>query len=90
MFLNDGKGTEIKAEVGEDFLQIRNMLSQSGNRIDFDYDKERPEPFVLQIEKEQDMFGGKWFVSFVAHDKGSGVKEYQIMEHRLLSLLAGK
>ena len=39
-----------------------------------------PEPFELKIGQDASMFGGKYFVSFLAIDKTSGIDHYEIQE----------
>lgn len=36
-----------------------------------------PEPFKPAISSSPDIFGGKYFISFVAQDKGTGIKRYE-------------
>ncbi|MDO8530141.1 MAG: cohesin domain-containing protein [bacterium] len=44
------------------------------------YDSTPPEAFPLYISQEENMFSGKWFLSFDAQDKGSGMDYYEVME----------
>lgn len=45
-------------------------------------DNERPESFLPETAKDETLFGGKWFVVFVAQDKASGIDHYEILETR--------
>lgn len=81
VFLNDGEGTAV-------FLSSRSLSLRVGSR---DYtlalptenvavDKNPPENFIPQINREETIAGGKWFVTFHTKDAESGVASYAIAE----------
>ncbi|MDO8529923.1 MAG: cohesin domain-containing protein [bacterium] len=39
-----------------------------------------PEPFEVQLAKSNNIFDGKWFVTFATQDKASGIDHYEVME----------
>src|SRR5207247_2300689 len=39
-----------------------------------------PEPFEPQISRNPNIFNGKYFLSFAAQDKGSGIDHYEVCE----------
>lgn len=43
-------------------------------------DKYPPEPFEVHIAKDQDVFGGKYFIVFNTYDRGSGISFYSVEE----------
>lgn len=45
-------------------------------------DSTPPEPFKLEIGKDPSMFDGKYFLSFSATDKSSGIDHYEVFEER--------
>ena len=48
-------------------------------------DSAPPEPFELLISNSPDVFGGKYFISFAAADKGTGIERYEFASTWLLS-----
>ncbi len=54
----------------------------------FDYDV--PESFVPEIARDNNIFGGKWFLVFTTQDKGSGIDHYEIQENRKEKMEVGR
>lgn len=78
MLINDGNGTA--AELTKAPLSLK--IAETGAAEPFVplYDNTPPEEFIPKISKDGDIFNGKWFISFVAQDKGAGIDRYEIME----------
>lgn len=80
--LNDGLGTEAKLSKG--FSRI--SLAQSRQIEDFDWedaistDTIPPEPFVVELIQNPEIFEGKYHINFSTVDKQSGVDHYEILE----------
>ena len=71
-FRNDGEGTEVTVKLS----LVLGELAE---------DTTPPEPFTAVISKSDDIFEGKYFVSFVAQDKGTGVAKYEYQTRWLFS-----
>jgi hypothetical protein len=39
-----------------------------------------PEPFAPELARDESVFGGRYFLSFVAEDTGTGIAEYTVSE----------
>lgn len=48
-----------------------------------------PEHFIPEIGKDAALFGGKWFIAWIAHDKQSGVIRYELCETMYASCTQG-
>ena len=80
VLLNDGLGTEAQlslAPLAADFggsAQSKEALLAE--------DSAGPEPFIPAISRESSFFSGKYFLAFMATDKGEGVDHYEVAESR--------
>jgi hypothetical protein len=77
VLLNDGLGTKTKLIA----------LSQSFNVLDIEgkpkikiQDNFPPEPFKIYLAKNKEIFNGKYYITFEAKDKQSGIAYYEISE----------
>ena len=81
-FLNDGKGTHTELRIKNYELRISGELSGKQQILKSEIDISPPEPFEPKIARDENMFGGKWFLVFNAQDKDSGIDNYKILENR--------
>lgn len=81
---NDGLGTEIALTNRNVVVSIK--LGDGSVYKEVVIDTEPPEEFDLNIENNQNMFGGKYFLVFSTQDKGSGVAHYEKREYRFKPL----
>jgi len=78
ILLNDGNGS--LSSLSHAPLTI-NIVSEGKPSVYIPpFDQTPPEPFNLQIAKNDDVFNGKWFVTFAAQDKGAGIRGYEVRE----------
>jgi len=80
VFRNDGEGTEVNATVSNfDFI-----VSEEAPRRELELpeikDIDPPETFLPIIAIDPTVFEGKYFLVFVAQDKGSGIDHYELRE----------
>jgi hypothetical protein len=77
-FKNDGLGTSLKLNLSDIIFYIDEYYE---NQEPFEIiDKERPEDFVVQVVKMEDLYDGKYFLVFATQDKGSGIDYYEVCE----------
>ena len=80
-FRHDGVGTEIALPSSVFVISVTKDAAQevleSKPRDVFS-----PDPFSIQVSRDQTVFEGKWFVVFLSHDKDSGIDHYEIAERR--------
>lgn len=84
IYLNDGQGTVAKmelqgmnAEIDENASAVRDDWSQ---RIV--EDKFPPEPFMIEISRDEKVADGRYFIVFFTTDKQTGVDHYEVLEAR--------
>jgi hypothetical protein len=87
ILLNDGLGTAAKVSKAPLVLNVTD-ISNAPAFVPL-YDATPPEPFAPQIVKNADVFDGKWFVTFAAEDKGSGIDHYEVNETPPVGSFAG-
>jgi hypothetical protein len=81
LFRNDGKGTEIKAKIKNLQLNIFNKTNKDYIPSEYNIlDKDLPETFVPEINKDPNIFDDKYFIVFNTQDKISGIDHYEICE----------
>lgn len=82
VFLNDGLGTKatlagqgirLKITAGTGLTEDEWQREKSGDNIP-------PEPFKVELEKDQLIFDGKYFIVFSAFDKQTGIGGYEVKE----------
>ena len=79
ILLNDGLGTAAAVSGAPLVLNIVAAGTAPPTFVPI-ADNTPPEPFAPALAKSSDVFNGKWFVTFVAQDKGAGVDHYEIRE----------
>ncbi|HEB13484.1 MAG TPA: hypothetical protein ENI13_00715 [candidate division CPR3 bacterium] len=80
VYLHDGLGTQTSASILPLSFKVGTEIVVAPVHIPKDEDA--PEPFTPEIVQDVDIFEGKYFLVFVAQDKGSGVDYYEIAEKR--------
>lgn len=94
-YKNDGLGTSASVVTsnfslgdiaGQIDQGITDQLYLDGSRED----NIPPEVFSPQISRNENVFGGRWFINFSTVDKQSGIDRYEIQESRTGSLDSGK
>jgi hypothetical protein len=82
VFLNDGKGTLTKLNLQNSKIKILPTTGEGLNewREKLLNDTTPPEPFEIQIQKEPNIFDGKYFIVFYTTDKETGVDYYMVKE----------
>jgi len=43
-------------------------------------DLEAPEPFIIQLSRDPNLFNNQWFIAFSTQDKGEGLANYEVCE----------
>ena len=43
-------------------------------------DQTAPEPFIIQLSRDPNLFNNQWFIAFSTQDKGAGLADYEICE----------
>lgn len=88
ILLNDGKGTELAATSGTLKLTISKALPKPASTLKEIYaplpDTVSPESFVPLVSRHPSVAENKYFVSFFAVDKDSGVSGYEVREEPLV------
>lgn len=86
---NDGQGTEASVSISNSQFQILNLPSNDLAPITSKKtDITPPEKFVPQIEFDEAIFDGQWFLVFNAQDKGSGIDHYEVCEGKRKCIVA--
>jgi hypothetical protein len=87
VLLNDGLGTKAKLIA----------LSQSFNILDIEgkpkikiKDNFPPEPFKIYLVRNKEIFNGKYYITFEAKDKQSGIAYYEISEKPITFIFLAK
>lgn len=81
LFRNDGKGTEIKAKITNLNLNILDKINKDNtNNKNILIDKDLPEPFNPEINRDINIFDNKYFIVFNTQDKISGIHHYEVCE----------
>ncbi|MFH1430061.1 MAG: cohesin domain-containing protein [Candidatus Uhrbacteria bacterium] len=82
---NDGEGSELAVRHPTARIVINEgRTGLEPETIDaLERDTLPPELFTLTIARDPNIFDGKWFLSFIAQDKGTGVAQYEVQEHLL-------
>lgn len=94
-YKNDGMATAAKISrgafslgeiAGEIDEGLASQLYLDSNRKD----NIAPEIFSPQIDRDESVYEGKWFINFSSTDKQSGIDHYEIQESRSGSIDSGK
>jgi len=78
ILLHDGNGT--KAQTVKAPLTVMVADNSSLQAFIPPNDTVPPESFSPEISQDQNIFEGKWFLTFATQDKGSGIDFYQVKE----------
>ncbi len=80
---HDGLGTPV-SNISYKIARVR-MLKSSHvqDTVPTQKDILPPEGFTPLVAHDESVFGGRWFVSFMTHDKQSSVAYYQVREYRM-------
>ncbi len=82
-YLDDGKGTLADGIFSKSLTMIVNQASESPiNELQMENNQDTvaPEPFTIDSGRDQSLYDGQLFVSFVAHDDASGISHYEVKE----------
>ncbi len=85
VLLNDGAGTNERYIPKDMRFRVVNA-SEAGTPVPYGSlfkDTVAPEPFTPFVARDPGMFGGRWFVTFEAQDKDSGIDHYDVAENSL-------
>ncbi len=83
VLLNDGFGTDAKVNfVNSDIRILNDIGGRDGNPwIDLvREDNIPPESFSIYLDRSENAFGNKYFISFNTTDKQSGLSHFEVME----------
>lgn len=79
---NDGLGTEAFVTPYDSMITIHDKTTTVPRSVIEPTDRVPPEHFIPELAQSQVMFDGKWFLSFIAQDKGAGINHYEVRELR--------
>ncbi len=84
LYLNDGKGTKTSAQNQKVALTVLesdgSVPAQNTWQENLTSDKISPKNLIIQLGKDPYTFDGKYFISFFAEDKESGIDHYEVKE----------
>jgi hypothetical protein len=85
VFLNDGLGTpdSLKKENLSLELSPNTSIKDESWQEQIKADKTPPEPFMIELYRNEQMFEGRYYIIFASSDKQSGLDRYEIMEESL-------
>ena len=87
VYVNDGLGTEDKLKTEN--LSIKLIQTVGTEAGDYNAlvknDRKSPEPFVIELHSNANMFQGQYFAIFSSIDKQSGIDHYKIIETKSLT-----
>ncbi len=75
---NDGLGSPVELKLNNTAVYIKSGISNASEEILTD--KDLPENFFPTIEKDPNIFDGKYFLVFATQDKISGIANYKVRE----------
>jgi hypothetical protein len=87
VLLNDGLGTKTKLIA---LSQSFNILEIKGLPEIKIKDNFPPEPFKIYLAKNKEIFNGKYYITFEAKDKQSGIAYYEISEKPVTFIFSAK
>jgi hypothetical protein len=80
LFKNDGLGSQENLEDSSYNFPVRNLGYGETNTKITSMDSDPPEIFKVSLIKDKNINDGKYTLVFEAHDKGDGVKTYEVLE----------
>lgn len=90
VYLNDGKGTKIIAASSPLEIKVLPAQKKDNELVSLiNEDKNPPAPFKIDLGRESSVYEGKYFISFYATDKESGVQRYEVKENNLPMVRSG-
>ncbi len=81
ILLNDGQGSEGKAEIKNFSFEIKGRALETGPGVALQ-DSDSPELFTPQVAQDVMLNGGQKTLIFSAQDKGSGIDYYEVAEQK--------
>jgi hypothetical protein len=76
---NDGNGTKSNLKISDLQINISNTVKNQQENLHIT-DNNPPDSFNPEIGQDPSLFNDKWFVAFIAQDKGTGVAKYEVKE----------
>lgn len=82
VLVNDGLGTEDDLELKNASFAVASHSVKPDQfwKYRIEMDKIPPEPFVIELHQNPDVFEGKYYIIFNTTDKQSGLDRYEIKE----------
>jgi len=82
VLLNDGLGTEAGVDLrGAEFnITERSDSPKKEWEARLREDNIPPNPFVIELHQDQNIFDGKYFIIFSTTDKQTGIDRYEVLE----------
>ncbi|MCD4762271.1 cohesin domain-containing protein [bacterium] len=82
VLVNDGLGTEDDLELKNASFAVasHSVKPDQSWKYRIELDKIPPEPFVIELHQNTDIFEGKYYIIFNTTDKQSGLDRYEIKE----------
>lgn len=85
--LNDGFGTAAKLTLKDAAFAVTDRSAgkkQEWQRL-IEEDKLPPEPFFVEIQRNPELFEGKYYIIFNTTDKQTGIDRYEVKEEKIVS-----
>ncbi len=82
VFLNDGLGTKANLSTQGavfDIVGVSGLIKDEWKK-ELEKDEILPEPFEIEIHKEEIVFNNKYFITFLTTDKQTGLDHFEIKE----------
>jgi hypothetical protein len=81
-YLSDGSGTKISGTAGKDSIVVSAAGTEASNGLAelILSDTTPPERFAIELGRDPQSYDGKYFISFQAEDKDSGIQRYEVKE----------
>lgn len=82
VLMNDGQGTEGSlAASGTKFFFSEKATGTTGDwQSELASDRIKPEPFVIELHQDKDVYDGQYFIVFSTVDKQTGLDHYEVLE----------
>jgi hypothetical protein len=87
VLLNDGLGTKTKLIALSQSFKILDINGKPEIKIK---DSFPPEPFKIYLARNKEIFNGKYYITFEAKDKQSGIAYYEISEKPITFIFLAK
>ena len=85
LLLNDGRGTKAGLALANAQLMIGDPGVSPNNTWSDSLRKDTipPEEFTVELHRDENIIGGKYFVAFFTLDKQSGIDHFEVMESQI-------